>query len=120
MIEHVGLRSRLPYFAKLWPEKIPSKLVYQDDDLYAFLTSSLGRRFILMIPKLHIPQRICSRNMLRWDTHDGAGPKLAIEQGCSYPAGGFRVPGRAMKVVRRICITCTSTCHGRRRPWLKG
>ncbi|MEN9904893.1 MAG: hypothetical protein RLZZ555_1458 [Pseudomonadota bacterium] len=82
-------------FCKIAAGQIPSRKVYEDDDIYAFHDiNPWAPVHFLLIPKLHIPsmaqvsaehERLLGRMM-------ALAPRLAIEQGCNpYPAGGFRI-----------------------------
>jgi histidine triad (HIT) family protein len=111
-------------FCKIIEGKIPAKVVYQDEDIFAFHDiHPWAPVHFLIIPKIHIPSlsliepahaELLGRMM-------ALAPKLAIEQGCRpYPAGGFRV----------VCNTGVDggqEVHhlhihvmGGPRPWLKG
>ncbi len=111
-------------FCKIAVGKIPSKMVYQDDEFYAFhdIHPSAPVHF-LIIPRLHI------RSMaLLTDAHApmmgrmmALIPKLALQTGCRpYPAGGFRM----------VCNTGADGAQdihhlhihimGGPRPWLRG
>lgn len=82
-------------FCKIIEGKIPCKVVYQDDEVFAFHDiNPWAPVHFLMIPKFHIP------SLAQIDTiHAGVlgrmmalAPRLALEQGCRpYPEGGFRV-----------------------------
>jgi histidine triad (HIT) family protein len=82
-------------FCKLVAGQIPSRKVYEDDDIFAFHDiNPWAPVHFLVIPKLHIPsmaqisaehERLLGRMMT-------LAPRLALEQGCNpYPAGGFRI-----------------------------
>lgn len=88
-------------FCKIAAKEIPSKTVYEDDDLIAFhdINPAAPVHF-LMVPKRHIPTvaecneshaALLSKMLL-------LAPKLAAEQGCGYAvnsdgvgAGGFKL-----------------------------
>ena len=82
-------------FCKIIAGQIPSRKVYEDDELYAFHDiKPWAPVHFLVIPKLHIP------SMAQLEAGHAAllgkmmvlAPQLALEQGCNpYPAGGFRV-----------------------------
>lgn len=82
-------------FCKIVAGQIPSRKVYEDDELYAFHDiKPWAPVHFLVIPKLHIP------SMAQLEASHAAllgkmmvlAPQLALEQGCNpYPAGGFRV-----------------------------
>jgi histidine triad (HIT) family protein len=82
-------------FCKIVSGQIPSRKVYEDEDIYAFHDiNPWAPVHFLLIPKLHIAsmaqvsvehERLLGRMMT-------LAPRLALEQGCNpYPAGGFRV-----------------------------
>lgn len=87
-------------FCKIIAREIPSKLIYEDDDLIAFhdINPAAPAHF-LIVPKKHIPTLSDCREV------DAPllgkmillAPKLAQEQGCAYSidsdgrgAGGFK------------------------------
>lgn len=78
-------------FCKIASKQIPSKLIYEDDDLIAFndINPAAPVHF-LIVPKEHIPTlsdcneshgALLSKIML-------LAPKLAQEQGCGYTGDG--------------------------------
>ena len=82
-------------FCKITAGQIPSRKVYEDDDVFAFhdINPAAPVHF-LIVPKKHIA------SMAQATPADEAllgkimvlAPKLALEQGCNpYPAGGFRI-----------------------------
>ena len=82
-------------FCKIVAGQIPSKKVYEDDELYAFHDiNPWAPVHFLIVPKAHIVsmahvgpehQALLGRIM-------ALAPKLALEQGCNpYPDGGFRI-----------------------------
>lgn len=82
-------------FCKIGAGEIPSKKVYEDDDLYAFHDiNPWAPVHFLIIPKAHIP----SMDQVQPEHAPWLGrmmvlaPKLAREQGCHpFPSGGFRL-----------------------------
>jgi histidine triad (HIT) family protein len=111
-------------FCKIAAGQIPSKLVYQDDEFYAFhdIHPSAPVHFMI-IPKLHI----ASMALLTPDHAAIMGrlmvlvPKLALQEGCRpYPEGGFRL------VVNTGVDGAQDIHHlhvhvmGGPRPWLRG
>lgn len=111
-------------FCKIVAGKIPSKLVYQDDELYAFHDiHPWAPVHFLIIPKRHIPSMA-----LLTEAHAALMgrmmvmiPKLALQEGCNpYPEGGFRM----------LCNTGAEGAQdvhhlhlhvmGGPRPWLRG
>jgi histidine triad (HIT) family protein len=82
-------------FCKIIAGQIPSKKVYEDDELFAFHDiRPWAPVHFMIVPKAHIPsmaqigpehERLMGRIMT-------LAPRLALEQGCApYPEGGFRI-----------------------------
>ncbi len=82
-------------FCKITAGQIPSRKVYEDDELFAFhdIHPAAPVHF-LIVPKKHI------LSMAQVGPEDEAllgrmmalAPRLALEQGCNpYPEGGFRL-----------------------------
>lgn len=124
MTKHVVDHDPNCLFCKIVTGKIPSKLVYQDDELYAFHDiHPWAPVHFLLIPKLHIPSMAHLT-----DTHAAMmgrmmvlAPRLAQEQGCNpYPAGGFRMlcntGAEGGQEVQHLHIHVM----GGPRPWLRG
>lgn len=111
-------------FCKIVAGKIPSKMVYQDDELYAFHDiHPWAPVHFLLIPKRHIA------SMAQLTDADAAlmgrlmvlAPKLALQEGCNpYPAGGFRLlcntGSEGGQEVHHLHIHIM----GGPRPWLRG
>jgi histidine triad (HIT) family protein len=82
-------------FCKIAAKKIPSRVVYEDDEFFAFHDiNPWAPVHFLLIPKAHIP------SMAHLDApHAGLMgrmmalvPQLALQEGCNpYPQGGFRL-----------------------------
>ncbi|MCW2311744.1 histidine triad nucleotide-binding protein [Rhodoferax antarcticus] len=111
-------------FCKIVAGQIPSKLVYQDDELYAFQDiHPWAPVHFLLIPKLHIP----SMAQLT-DAQAGLmgrmlvlAPKLALEQGCNpYPSGGFRLVCNTGLEGGQEVQHLHIHVMGGPRPWLRG
>ena len=111
-------------FCKIVAGQIPSKKVYEDDELLAFHDiHPWAPVHFLIIPKAHIPsmaqvgpehEALMGRIMM-------LAPRLALEQGCNpYPAGGFRIVvntgAERGQEVQHLHIHVM----GGPRPWLKG
>ena len=111
-------------FCKIVAGQIPSKKVYEDDELLAFHDiHPWAPVHFLMIPKAHVPsmaqvgpehEALLGRIMV-------LAPRLALEQGCNpYPAGGFRIVvntgAEGGQEVQHLHIHVM----GGPRPWLKG
>lgn len=111
-------------FCKIAAGKIPSRKVYEDDEIFAFHDiNPWAPIHFLMIPKQHITslahtgpehQALLGRML-------ALAPKLALEQGCDpYPEGGFRVVintgAQGGQEVHHLHVHVM----GGPRPWLKG
>lgn len=111
-------------FCKIAAGKIPSRKVYEDDEIFAFHDiNPWAPIHFLMIPKQHITSlahagpehQVLLGRML------ALAPKLALEQGCDpYPEGGFRVVintgAQGGQEVHHLHVHVM----GGPRPWLKG
>ena len=111
-------------FCKIVAGQIPSRKVYEDDDLYAFHDiHPWAPVHFLLVPKLHLPsmaqltpehERLMGKMMV-------LAPRLALEQGCNpYPDGGFRVGcntgAEGGQEVHHLHVHVI----GGRRPWARG
>ncbi len=113
MIEHVVEHDPDCLFCKIVAGQIPSKLVYQDDELYAFHDiHPWAPVHFLIIPKIHIPSMA-----LLTDAHAALMgrmlllvPKLALQEGCTLTRqGAFGCCATPEPKARKRCITCTCT-----------
>ena len=111
MMEHIVPSDPDCLFCKIVAGKIPSKLVYQDDEISACARSEsmswraafsaafsvgLGRMMALV-------------------------PKLALQEGCNpYPDGGFRILSNTGDEGRQEVHHLHIHVMGGPRPWLKG
>jgi histidine triad (HIT) family protein len=104
--------------------KIPSKLVYQDDEIFAFHDiAPWAPVHFLMIPKRHIPSlahvgpehaALLGRMMV-------LAPQLALQEGCNpYPEGGFRLLSNTGAEGRQEVHHLHIHVMGGPRPWLRG
>ena len=111
-------------FCKIAVGKIPSKVVYQDQDIFVFHDiNPWAPVHFLMIPKMHIPSMaqlgaehagLLGRMMV-------LAPQLALQQGCNpYPQGGFRVLCNNGAEGRQEVHHLHIHVMGGPRPWLKG
>lgn len=124
MIEHVVTSDPDCLFCKIIAGKIPSRLVYQDDDLYAFHDiHPWAPVHFLIIPKLHIP----SMALLTGEHAALMGrmmvlvPKLALQEGCNpYPEGGFRMLANTGAEGAQEVHHLHVHVMGGPRPWLRG
>ena len=111
-------------FCKIVRGQIPSRKVYEDDEVFALhdIHPSAPVHF-MVLPKLHVPSLaqlgsehapLIARMML-------LAPKLAVQEGCRpYPDGGFRVlintGAEGGQEVHHLHIHVM----GGPRPWLRG
>ncbi|PKO62731.1 MAG: histidine triad nucleotide-binding protein [Betaproteobacteria bacterium HGW-Betaproteobacteria-18] len=124
MIEQVVQSDPDCLFCKIVAGKIPSKPVYQDDELYAFHDiHPWAPVHFLIIPKLHIPSMA-----LLTDHHAALMgrmmvliPKLALQEGCNpYPEGGFRMLANTGAQGAQEVHHLHVHVMGGPRPWLRG
>jgi histidine triad (HIT) family protein len=111
-------------FCKIATHKIPSKAVYEDEELYAFHDiNPWAPVHFLIIPKSHIVSMAHVD-----DAHAGLlgrmmalVPKLAAQEGCNpYPAGGFRVVTNTGAEGGQEIHHLHFHVMGGPRPWLRG
>lgn len=111
-------------FCKLAAKKIPSRMVYEDDAIYAFHDiNPWAPVHFLLIPKLHIP----SMAHLTPEHSDLLGkmmalvPVLAEKEGCNpYPNGGFRLIANTGAEGGQEVHHLHFHVMGGPRPWLRG
>ena len=111
-------------FCKIAAGKIPSRTVYEDDEVFAFHDiNPWAPVHFLMIPKVHISSMaqagvehaaLLGRMLL-------LAPRLAVEQGCQpYPEGGFRIVTNTGAHGGQEVHHLHFHVMGGPRPWLKG
>lgn len=111
-------------FCKIVVGKIPSKIVYEDDDIFVFDDiHPWAPVHFLMIPKVHIPsmahvgpehEALLGRMMV-------LAPKLALQAGCNpFPEGGFRILCNTGDEGRQEVHHLHIHVMGGSRPWLRG
>jgi histidine triad (HIT) family protein len=111
-------------FCKIIEGKIPSRKVYEDDDIFAFHDiNPWAPVHFLMIPKKHIT------SLAQVDgTHTDLlgrmmvlAPKLALQEGCRpYPEGGFRIVSNTGAEGGQEVHHMHWHVMGGPRPWLRG
>ena len=111
-------------FCKIIAGQIPSRKVFEDDDVFAFHDiNPWAPVHFLMIPKLHLP----SMSHLT-DEHAGLigkmmvlAPKLAVQEGCRpYPEGGYRIVANTGEEGGQEVHHLHFHVMGGPRPWLRG
>ena len=111
-------------FCKIVAKQIPSRLVYEDDQVYAFHDiNPWAPVHFLIIPKAHIlsmahvepeHQALLGRILL-------LAPRLALEQGARpYPEGGFRIVTNTGAEGGQEVHHLHFHVMGGPRPWLRG
>jgi len=111
-------------FCKIIASQIPSRKVYEDDDVFAFHDiHPWAPVHFLIIPKRHIP------SMAQVGAADQAllgkimmlVPQLALEQGCEpYPQGGYRLVTNTGEQGGQEVHHLHFHVMGGPRPWLRG
>lgn len=111
-------------FCKIIAKQIPSRIVYEDEELFAFHDiNPWAPVHFLVIPKAHIPSMAHltpaqSGLMGRMMT---LVPQLALEQGCNpYPDGGYRLVCNTGKEGAQEVHHMHFHVMGGPRPWLRG
>ena len=111
-------------FCKIIAGKIPSKLVYQDDEIFAFHDiAPWAPVHFLMIPKQHIPSlaNVGPEHAALLGRMLVLAPQLALQEGCNpYPEGGFRLLSNTGAEGRQEVHHLHIHVMGGPRPWLRG
>lgn len=111
-------------FCKIATGEIPSKKVYEDDDLLAFHDiNPWAPVHFLIIPKAHIPSmaQVDSKHAALLGKIMTLAPKLALENGCRpFPEGGFRIVINAGDDGGQEVHHLHVHVIGGPRPWKKG
>lgn len=111
-------------FCKIVAGQIPSKKVYEDEDVYAFHDiHPWAPVHFLIIPKLHItsmahlePEHVPLLGKIMT-----LAPKLALQEGARpYPEGGFRIVTNTGKEGGQEIHHLHFHVMGGPRPWLRG
>ena len=124
MIEHIVHSDPDCLFCKIVSGKIPSRLVYQDEELFVFHDiHPWAPVHFLMIPKCHIPSmaQVGPEQAGLLGRMMALAPQLALQEGCNpYPDGGFRIlcntGDQGGQEVHHLHIHVM----GGPRPWLRG
>lgn len=111
-------------FCKIIAGKIPSRKVYEDDDIFAFHDiHPWAPVHFLMIPKLHIPSlaHLTDEHAALMGKMMMLAPKLAMQEGCRpYPEGGYRIVANTGKEGGQEVHHLHFHIMGGPRPWLRG
>jgi histidine triad (HIT) family protein len=111
-------------FCKIIEGKIPSRKVYEDEDILAFHDiHPWAPVHFLMVPKIHIPSlaQAGPEHAQLLGRMISLAPRLALQEGCRpYPEGGHRVMintgAEGGQEVHHLHVHVL----GGPRPWLKG
>lgn len=111
-------------FCKIVAKQIPSKMVYEDDLVYAFHDiHPWAPVHFLLIPKVHIASmaQVGPEHAQLMGHMMALVPKLAAQEGCKpYPDGGFRLIGNTGADGGQEVHHLHFHVIGGPRPWLKG
>ena len=111
-------------FCKIIEGKIPSKKVYEDEEVFAFHDiNPWAPVHFLMVPKKHIPSmaQVTAEDAPLLGRMLALAPKLAQEQGCNpYPDGGFRIVVNTGEEGGQEVHHLHLHVIGGPRPWKKG
>ena len=111
-------------FCKIIAGQIPSRKVYEDDEVFAFHDiNPWAPVHFLMVPKKHIPSmaQVTAEDAPLLGRMLALAPKLAQEQGCNpYPDGGFRIVVNTGEEGGQEVHHLHVHVIGGPRPWKKG
>ena len=111
-------------FCKIVRGEIPSRKVYEDDELLAFHDiHPWAPVHFLMVPKTHIDSlaQVNESNAPMLGRMLALAPKLALQEGCRpYPDGGHRVVVNTGREGGQEVNHLHVHVMGGPRPWLKG
>lgn len=111
-------------FCKIVAKKIPSRVVYEDADFFAFHDiHPWAPVHFLLIPKMHIPSmsHIGEEQVSLMGRMMALVPKLAQQEGCNpYPDGGFRLLTNTGREGGQEVHHLHFHVMGGPRPWLRG
>jgi histidine triad (HIT) family protein len=111
-------------FCKIVEGKIPSRKVYEDDDIFVFHDiHPWAPVHFLMIPKQHIASmaQVGAEHADLLGRMMALAPRLAQQEGCrAYPEGGFRIVVNTGAEGGQEVHHLHMHVMGGPRPWLKG
>ncbi len=111
-------------FCKIIAGKIPSKKVYEDEEVYAFHDiHPWAPVHFLMIPKNHIASlaQVGEAHVGLLGRMMTLAPQLALQEGCNpYPQGGFRILSNTGDEGGQEVQHLHFHVIGGPRPWIKG
>ena len=111
-------------FCKIARREIPSRAVYEDEELYAFHDiHPWAPVHFLIIPKKHIASmaQVEPAHAAMMGRMMALVPKLALQEGCNpYPQGGFRLLTNTGAEGGQEVQHLHFHVMGGSRPWLRG
>ena len=111
-------------FCKIVAKQIPSRLVYEDAQVYAFHDiNPWAPVHFLLIPKAHIPSlaQVTPAHADMMGHMMALIPRLALQEGCNpYPDGGYRVVTNTGAEGGQEVHHMHFHVMGGSRPWLRG
>ena len=111
-------------FCKIAAGQIPSRKVYEDDQLIGFHDiHPWAPVHFMLVPKEHIPSlaQVEERHAALLGRMLTLAPQLALQEGCKpYPEGGFRVVVNTGAEGGQEVHHLHVHVMGGPRPWLKG
>ena len=111
-------------FCKIAAGQIPSRKVYEDDDIFAFHDiHPWAPVHFLMIPKMHLQSmaQVGAEHAALLGRMLVLAPGLALAQGCNpYPQGGFRMVVNTGAEGGQEVQHLHLHVMGGPRPWVKG
>ena len=111
-------------FCKIVAKQIPSRLVYEDEQVYAFHDiNPWAPVHFLLIPKVHIPSlaQVTPAHADMMGHMMALIPRLALQEGCNpYPDGGYRVVTNTGAEGGQEVHHMHFHIMGGSRPWLRG
>ena len=111
-------------FCKIIAKQIPSKTVYEDEQVYAFHDiHPWAPVHFLIVPKAHIASmaHISAEHAALMGHIMGLVPKLALQEGCNpYPEGGYRLVTNTGAEGGQEVHHLHFHVMGGPRPWLRG
>ena len=111
-------------FCKIVAKQIPSRMVFEDDQVYAFHDiNPWAPVHFLLIPKAHIPSlaQVTPAHADMMGHMMALIPRLALQEGCNpYPDGGYRVVTNTGAEGGQEVHHMHFHIMGGSRPWLRG
>jgi len=111
-------------FCKIVAGKIPSRKVYEDDEVFAFHDiHPWAPVHFLIVPKNHIASltQVGAEHAALLGKLLGLTPRLALQEGCRpYPEGGYRIVINTGAEGGQEVHHLHAHVMGGPRPWLKG